>query len=163
MVTRVPSPLFFRACCWVHFAFLPVRRRQYLSCEHVGRPAAPAARPLRPARPDAVRFAARHRPAAGAPPPRLRVSGRPAVPPPLGAPQPALRLSPRPGGRAVDRPRPRGRSARPRKPAEAPAGDAVGRREAAGGARRSEEHTSELQSLMRISYAVFCLTKKKYQ
>src|SRR3546814_1008986 len=27
-------------------------------------------------------------------------------------------------------------------------------------ARRSEEHTSELQSLMRISYAVFCLTKK---
>src|SRR3546814_2043244 len=27
--------------------------------------------------------------------------------------------------------------------------------------RRSEEHTSELQSLMRISYAVFCLTKKK--
>src|SRR3546814_6547806 len=26
-------------------------------------------------------------------------------------------------------------------------------------ARRSEEHTSELQSLMRISYAVFCLTK----
>src|SRR3546814_5638588 len=29
------------------------------------------------------------------------------------------------------------------------------------GAQRSEEHTSELQSLMRISYAVFCLTKKK--
>src|SRR3546814_2522449 len=28
---------------------------------------------------------------------------------------------------------------------------------------RSEEHTSELQSLMRISYAVFCLTKKKYK
>src|SRR3546814_3117534 len=27
---------------------------------------------------------------------------------------------------------------------------------------RSEEHTSELQSLMRISYAVFCLTKKHY-
>src|SRR3546814_5582853 len=38
--------------------------------------------------------------------------------------------------------------------------------EAAGGrpctgAARSEEHTSELQSLMRISYAVFCLKKKK--
>src|SRR3546814_3696202 len=36
---------------------------------------------------------------------------------------------------------------------------------ALGGARlelaRSEEHTSELQSLMRISYAVFCLKKKK--
>src|SRR3546814_7671401 len=29
--------------------------------------------------------------------------------------------------------------------------------------RRSEEHTSELQSLMRISYAVFCLKKKKEQ
>src|SRR3546814_5014692 len=31
-----------------------------------------------------------------------------------------------------------------------------------GGAERSEEHTSELQSLMRISYAVFCLKKKHY-
>src|SRR3546814_10296234 len=31
------------------------------------------------------------------------------------------------------------------------------------GATRSEEHTSELQSLMRISYAVFCLKKKKQQ
>src|SRR3546814_6822717 len=30
-----------------------------------------------------------------------------------------------------------------------------------GKRRRSEEHTSELQSLMRISYAVFCLQKKK--
>src|SRR3546814_9037920 len=29
------------------------------------------------------------------------------------------------------------------------------------GGERSEEHTSELQSLMRISYAVFCLKKKK--
>src|SRR3546814_9866837 len=29
--------------------------------------------------------------------------------------------------------------------------------------RRSEEHTSELQSLMRISYAVFCLKKKRTQ
>src|SRR3546814_8363039 len=28
--------------------------------------------------------------------------------------------------------------------------------------KRSEEHTSELQSLMRISYAVFCLTKNKH-
>src|SRR3546814_1655171 len=35
-----------------------------------------------------------------------------------------------------------------------------GHREAAAQAR-SEEHTSELQSLMRISYAVFCLKKKK--
>src|SRR3546814_2778079 len=31
----------------------------------------------------------------------------------------------------------------------------------AGALERSEEHTSELQSLMRISYAVFCLKKKK--
>src|SRR3546814_9747439 len=31
----------------------------------------------------------------------------------------------------------------------------------AGSSGRSEEHTSELQSLMRISYAVFCLKKKK--
>src|SRR3546814_5460609 len=33
--------------------------------------------------------------------------------------------------------------------------------ELADAERRSEEHTSELQSLMRISYAVFCLKKKK--
>src|SRR3546814_4405780 len=32
-----------------------------------------------------------------------------------------------------------------------------------GGGQRSEEHTSELQSLMRISYAVFCLKKKKHK
>src|SRR3546814_2105076 len=31
------------------------------------------------------------------------------------------------------------------------------------GTGRSEEHTSELQSLMRISYAVFCLKKKKLE
>src|SRR3546814_10509037 len=35
------------------------------------------------------------------------------------------------------------------------------RPEGARGGGRSEEHTSELQSLMRISYAVFCLKKKK--
>src|SRR3546814_5181489 len=33
----------------------------------------------------------------------------------------------------------------------------------AAGMVRSEEHTSELQSLMRISYAVFCLKKKTHQ
>src|SRR3546814_7352625 len=33
--------------------------------------------------------------------------------------------------------------------------------ERAVSSKRSEEHTSELQSLMRISYAVFCLKKKK--
>src|SRR3546814_7145466 len=37
----------------------------------------------------------------------------------------------------------------------------VGELAAALGVTRSEEHTSELQSLMRISYAVFCLKKKK--
>src|SRR3546814_2438654 len=37
----------------------------------------------------------------------------------------------------------------------------TGSRGITGNAARSEEHTSELQSLMRISYAVFCL-KKKY-
>src|SRR3546814_10564413 len=45
-------------------------------------------------------------------------------------------------------------------------GDAPGMHElheypAAAVMHRSEEHTSELQSLMRISYAVFCLNKKK--
>src|SRR3546814_8961356 len=51
-------------------------------------------------------------------------------------------------------------------------GDAFGELETYTGAQpdtaylrklRSEEHTSELQSLMRISYAVFCLKKKKTQ
>src|SRR3546814_3285738 len=37
------------------------------------------------------------------------------------------------------------------------------RRARKGGCDRSEEHTSELQSLMRISYAVFCLKKKTRQ
>src|SRR3546814_11822558 len=36
-------------------------------------------------------------------------------------------------------------------------------REVAQERRRSEEHTSELQSLMRISYAVFCLKKKRQE
>src|SRR3546814_1901499 len=42
-------------------------------------------------------------------------------------------------------------------------GPRAGRRQPRAGRRggRSEEHTSELQSLMRISYAVFCLKKKK--
>src|SRR3546814_9666449 len=41
-------------------------------------------------------------------------------------------------------------------------GSLVGRREHSDAKdSRSEEHTSELQSLMRISYAVFCLKKKK--
>src|SRR3546814_6581281 len=39
--------------------------------------------------------------------------------------------------------------------------DILARRQPGHQRRRSEEHTSELQSLMRISYAVFCLKKKK--
>src|SRR3546814_14442966 len=55
--------------------------------------------------------------------------------------------------RSEDRPRPA--------PSRRGHGDRVPRREGAHRqARRSEEHTSELQSLMRISYAVFCLKKK---
>src|SRR3546814_8750444 len=42
-----------------------------------------------------------------------------------------------------------------------PAGAVAAHRMADETAIRSEEHTSELQSLMRISYAVFCLKKKK--
>src|SRR3546814_1544054 len=43
-----------------------------------------------------------------------------------------------------------------------PAGSAAGcDAETGSSTARSEEHTSELQSLMRISYAVFCLKKKK--
>src|SRR3546814_7917810 len=38
--------------------------------------------------------------------------------------------------------------------------DQAGRDDHPGDIERSEEHTSELQSLMRISYAVFCLKKK---
>src|SRR3546814_7569787 len=41
--------------------------------------------------------------------------------------------------------------------------DILARRLLALNVGRSEEHTSELQSLMRISYAVFCLKKKKKQ
>src|SRR3546814_11028081 len=45
--------------------------------------------------------------------------------------------------------------------ADGGAGAAFARADATHGRPRSEEHTSELQSLMRISYAVFCLKKKK--
>src|SRR3546814_5360107 len=73
----------------------------------------------------------------------------------------ALPISSRPAG------------ARRRPPAPAPAYRTPGRRPGCGSRRspgrdsrdsrgtRSEEHTSELQSLMRISYDVFCLKKKK--
>src|SRR3546814_10446113 len=76
------------------------------------------------------------------------------------------RLSGR-GDRAdADRPAAGGRTGRARKPYERRSLHQLQRASGApGGADRldgrSEEHTSELQSLMRISYAVFCLKKKK--
>src|SRR3546814_4094923 len=65
-------------------------------------------------------------------------------------------------GRAVRR---QGRVERARPPAPSQPGRNAPPQAPPGGnaarlQRRSEEHTSELQSLMRISYAVFCLTKK---
>src|SRR3546814_8100211 len=48
-----------------------------------------------------------------------------------------------------------------RRPGILDAGDLDDHGQAVGLQRRSEEHTSELQSLMRISYAVFCLKKKR--
>src|SRR3546814_8171678 len=48
----------------------------------------------------------------------------------------------------------------PDPPAQPPASLYAFCRHYTRGAERSEEHTSELQSLMRISYAVFCLKKK---
>src|SRR3546814_5565635 len=68
-------------------------------------------------------------------------------------------------GRAGDR-RCRRRPFRRRSPPPPPQGTQRrtpppgGRRACRCSRRRSEEHTSELQSLMRISYAVFCLKKK---
>src|SRR3546814_2117564 len=53
-----------------------------------------------------------------------------------------------------------GREAAPLLEGKAGAAQRVGEEAAFGLAGRSEEHTSELQSLMRISYAVFCLKKK---
>src|SRR3546814_4417669 len=60
-------------------------------------------------------------------------------------------------------PSPRRFGSGPRRPCSAGDLPEVGRRKAAlaPAPQRSEEHTSELQSLMRISYAVFCLKKKK--
>src|SRR3546814_3973169 len=56
--------------------------------------------------------------------------------------------------------RPPGRSSIPAPPPPRPS---PAHRAAAPSRPRSEEHTSELQSLMRISYAVFCLKKKNTQ
>src|SRR3546814_1777858 len=66
-----------------------------------------------------------------------------------------------PVARIQDERRRRSRSARPVRAARDSVDGARREGVADGRARsRSEEHTSELQSLMRISYAVFCLKKK---
>src|SRR3546814_2805963 len=73
----------------------------------------------------------------------------------IEAPRPLRR-----GGNARDRgDRPDRPSTRARPLDRATAGDRD-RRDAGAPRARSEEHTSELQSLMRISYAVFCLKNK---
>src|SRR3546814_5932785 len=59
----------------------------------------------------------------------------------------------------VERPDRRGERSRGRRHATGAGADSG--RDGGELADRSEEHTSELQSLMRISYAVFCLKKKK--
>src|SRR3546814_3194435 len=61
----------------------------------------------------------------------------------------------------ADRRRPDWRAPAPPPTAPRSAGGCSSLRECARSGGRSEEHTSELQSLMRISYAVFCLKKKK--
>src|SRR3546814_10264172 len=55
----------------------------------------------------------------------------------------------------------RGLAGRAERRGEDRPGDALSSRAGDGAEDRSEEHTSELQSLMRNSYAVFCLKKKK--
>src|SRR3546814_1007589 len=55
------------------------------------------------------------------------------------------------------------RQARPLRPRRGGGRSGLDSRGGEGRKRRSEEHTSELQSLMRISYAVFCLKKKNKQ
>src|SRR3546814_8779465 len=56
----------------------------------------------------------------------------------------------------------RGRGLHGRRAVHAVAADAAAAQRAVDRTARSEEHTSELQSLMRISYAVFCLKKKNH-
>src|SRR3546814_2848446 len=74
------------------------------------------------------------------------------------------RRTPNPTGRTSDRRGSRETSRQGSISPEPVGGGHIGRRQRRGLGRRggrSEEHTSELQSLMRISYAVFCLKKKK--
>src|SRR3546814_3863007 len=94
---------------------------------------------------------------------RRQTAGWPPSVPPRGSPGPAsgeespgstetgCRVTPGGGD-------PRESATESKPPSEAPEVSGLGHE-----GRRSEEHTSELQSLMRISYAVFCLKKKKKQ
>src|SRR3546814_1045557 len=78
-------------------------------------------------------------------------------------PYPTLFRSAGPDGARRRRVRPRGAAAAeadPPRGAEPHRHRRPARHRGRGRAARSEEHTSELQSLMRISYAVFCLKKK---
>src|SRR3546814_3866285 len=112
--------------------WLAARRRPEEIATPTIEPATPA-KPLEPARPDIV----------AAEPAFKKV----ATPPPAPAPAPVAETSP-----PAATPLP---VAEPAAPPPAPA-PATGKADNL----RSEEHTSELQSLMRISYAVFCLKKK---
>src|SRR3546814_3546259 len=87
---------------------------------------------------------------------------------PVPSPAPSSISASQPGGRSSSMPRDRTFMAAPGSGEQCGAGE-EGRRGEDGGRggahggrpARSEEHTSELQSLMRTSYAVFCLKKKK--
>src|SRR3546814_4957188 len=90
-----------------------------------------------------------------------------AAPTPLSASPDSARRTPGAQLGYAGRPLPRRKNhGRHHQSQQAPQAEGAHRSRAAGGRqsralRRSEEHTSELQSLMRISYAVFCLKKKK--
>src|SRR3546814_5908261 len=95
------------------------------------------------------------------PPRRTPLTCRPAGDIPVAdLPDPLPRPAARHPARSCAQPLDRASRGRPRgDPAVGPASGG-GRDAGRVAASRSEEHTSELQSLMRISYAVFCLKKK---
>src|SRR3546814_8703299 len=108
---------------------------------------------------------------ARSPPARFRAAGGCDGPPAPGrSPVPVPHSASRPTGHASARP-PRSSSgpvrgsSRPALPGRSAASSSADGRGGCDGRPRdrSEEHTSELQSLMRISYAVFCLKKKLNQ
>src|SRR3546814_5645340 len=101
------------------------------------------------------------KPAAVAPVPIAPSAAEPATPAPISAPAP--RVSSEPAQSIfveVDHPTPPP-DERPIAPRSEPVKPGGKTQQPTSAAERSEEHTSELQSLMRSSYAVFCLKKKK--